>query len=62
MISPTAAHERTVKVVESLVDPYTAWHEAEPDPPEADYAAQAARWRAKLPHAGGPEEPETPKP
>ena len=45
-----AAHgpnnERTVKVIQFLVDLYTARHKAEPG---AGYAAKAAEWRAKLP-------------
>ena len=45
-----AEHERTVKVIQSLADLYTAWHEAEPDPDVCrDCDAQAAQWRAKLP-------------
>ena len=39
-------HERTRKVVQALVDLYTAWHASEPDEP---YNAKAAKWRAKLP-------------
>ncbi len=54
MISPTAVHERTVKVVESLVDLYTVWHEAEPD---AGYDAKAAQWRDRLGAAEAQVEP-----
>ncbi len=39
-------HERTVKVVNNLIDLYTAWREAEPG---KGYDAKAAEWRTKLP-------------
>ena len=37
--------ERTVPVIEQIVDLYDAWHEAEPD---KGHGAKAAEWRAKL--------------
>ncbi|MEE8154465.1 MAG: hypothetical protein V3T53_05840 [Phycisphaerales bacterium] len=41
-----ADHERTIKVINALADPYDTWHEAEPD---RGYNAKAAEWRAMLP-------------
>ncbi len=44
---------RTIAVVESLIDLYTAWHEAVPD---KGYDGKADEWRAKLPtHANDAE-------
>ncbi len=39
-------HERTTEQIQSLIDLYSAWHEAEPD---QGYDAKTAEWRAKLP-------------
>ena len=39
-------HERTTEQIESLIELYDAWHEAEPD---QGHDVQAADWRAKLP-------------
>ena len=38
-------HERTIGLIERLVDLYTAWHAAEPD---SGYDAKAAEWRGRL--------------
>ena len=39
-------HWRTTEQIQSLINLYSAWHEAEPD---KGYDAKAAEWRAKLP-------------
>ena len=41
-----ADHERTFKSVKSLIDLYDGWHAFEPG---SGYAAEASKWRAKLP-------------
>ena len=41
-----AEHERTIKVIKSLIDLYEARHTAEPG---KGHAEKAAEWRAKLP-------------
>ncbi len=38
-------HERTIKAIQSLIDLYTTWHEAEPG---KDYDAKAAEWLGEL--------------
>ncbi len=43
--------ERKREDLQRIVDLYDAWHEAEPDPPQADYDAQAVEWRAKVPES-----------
>ncbi|MCH8342580.1 MAG: PD40 domain-containing protein [Planctomycetes bacterium] len=47
-----ATESRTAEAIQRVVDLYKAWHEAEPDPPEADYDAKAAQWRAKMGEEG----------
>ncbi len=42
-------HERTIEQIKSLVDLYSAWHEAEPG---QGYDAKAAQWRAKMAEVG----------
>ncbi len=42
-----------VAVKDLLADLYNAWHAAEPDPPQADYDAEAAEWQGKLPEENG---------
>ncbi len=41
-----AEHERTIKVIKSLIDLYESWHAAEPG---KGYDVKADEWRAKLP-------------
>ena len=48
-------NEYTKQAIESFVNLYTAWHEAEPD---KGYDAKAEEWRAKLPQTGEEQPPD----